>query len=120
MSRPDVNEVAIALGATIRNRRVLLGLSQEAVGCAAGGITYQQIAKYENGSNNMSIFRGMQIAQALKWTLPQLLAVALEGVTTTTDASDRKTLELAKRFARLKPNEREGVTLLVRSLAGAA
>ena len=49
------------LGAIIREKRVLLGLSQEALGQRIG-VTFQQVQKYEKGTNRVSASRLVQIA----------------------------------------------------------
>ena len=54
--------VDIHVGARIRRRRVLLGLSQEQVGHAIG-LTFQQLQKYEKGTNRVSSSRLYQLAK---------------------------------------------------------
>ena len=44
---------------------MLVGMSQTELGERAGGITFQQIQKYEKGANRVSASRLDQIAQAL-------------------------------------------------------
>jgi transcriptional regulator with XRE-family HTH domain len=44
------------VGARVRMRRIMLNMSQEAIGDALG-LTYQQIQKYEKGSNRISASR---------------------------------------------------------------
>ncbi len=56
--------VDIHVGARIRRRRVLLGLSQEQVGHAIS-LTFQQVQKYENGANRVSSSRLYQLAKLL-------------------------------------------------------
>jgi transcriptional regulator with XRE-family HTH domain len=53
------------VGARIRIRRTLLGLTQEQL-AAALNISYQQIQKYETGANRVSAGRLFQIAQRLE------------------------------------------------------
>jgi transcriptional regulator with XRE-family HTH domain len=114
------SEINIRVGAAIRNRRVLQGLSQQAVGTAVG-VTFQAIQKMEAGKTEVSVRRVWSIARALGWTVTELLAVALdEPAALPAGASDRATLEFAKRFSQLRPHERKGVTLLMSSLAGVA
>ena len=52
------------VGARIRLRRTLLGLTQEQLAVALN-ISYQQIQKYETGANRVSAGRLFQIAQRL-------------------------------------------------------
>lgn len=55
----------IALGARVRLRRKELGLSQDELARAIG-LTFQQIQKYEHGTNRISFSRLMEIAEALE------------------------------------------------------
>ena len=54
----------IALGSRIRLRRRELGYSQEQLAREVG-ITFQQVQKYEHGTNRVSFSRLVEIAQAL-------------------------------------------------------
>ena len=49
-SKPD--PVDIHVGSRVRQRRTLLGLSQEKLGEALG-LTFQQVQKYERGANRI-------------------------------------------------------------------
>ncbi|MDE1900857.1 MAG: helix-turn-helix transcriptional regulator [Alphaproteobacteria bacterium] len=60
--QPD--PVDIHVGARMRVRRNLIGLSQEQLGKALG-LTFQQIQKYERGTNRMGSSRLFQVAQIL-------------------------------------------------------
>lgn len=53
------------VGARVRMRRLMLGMSQEEL--AEGlGLTFQQVQKYEKGTNRISASRLQQIAQILQ------------------------------------------------------
>ena len=54
----------VALGLRIRQRRKVLGVSQSALADRVG-LTFQQIQKYERGSNRVSFSRLVEIARAL-------------------------------------------------------
>jgi len=56
--------IDIHVGARVRLRRVLLGLSQVQVSQAVG-LAYQQVQKYEKGTNRISASLLHRIAQAL-------------------------------------------------------
>src|ERR1700753_2661258 len=56
--------VDIHVGKQLRMRRVILGLSQEAIGKAIG-ITFQQVQKYERGINRMGASRVYELARYL-------------------------------------------------------
>ncbi len=58
------NPLDIALGSRIRLRRRELGYSQEQLAREVG-ITFQQVQKYEHGTNRVSFSRLVEIAQAL-------------------------------------------------------
>lgn len=108
------------LGAVIRQKRTLLGMSQDALGKKLG-ITFQQVQKYEKGSNQVMFPRLVEIAAALGTSAPELVALALgDESARPAVVPNRETLEMVKRFERLKPNQKMGVRLLVRSLAGEA
>jgi transcriptional regulator with XRE-family HTH domain len=53
------------VGARVRMQRMLLGMSQTDLGQRAGGITFQQIQKYENGVNRIGASRLHMISKAL-------------------------------------------------------
>jgi transcriptional regulator with XRE-family HTH domain len=59
------NPVDIHVGGRLRQRRSLMGLSQEKLGDAVG-LTFQQIQKYERGANRMGASRLFQFSQILK------------------------------------------------------
>ena len=61
---PRSHPVDVHVGARMRQRRSLLGMSQTAVGIAVG-LTFQQIQKYENGSNRISSSSLFEFAKAL-------------------------------------------------------
>jgi transcriptional regulator with XRE-family HTH domain len=52
------------IGARVRMRRIVVGMSQEKLGEALG-ITFQQIQKYEKGTNRITVSRLHQIAGIL-------------------------------------------------------
>jgi transcriptional regulator with XRE-family HTH domain len=56
--------VDVHVGTRIRQRRTLLGMSQTKVGDAVG-LTFQQIQKYERGSNRCGSSRLYEFAKAL-------------------------------------------------------
>src|SRR3954470_24288824 len=56
--------VDVHVGARMRQRRTLLGMSQEKLGTAVG-LTFQQIQKYERGANRISSSRLYEFARVL-------------------------------------------------------
>lgn len=61
--------VDVHVGERLRLRRTLMRMSQEQVADAVG-VTFQQIQKYERGSNRISASRLYDIAQALGVDIP--------------------------------------------------
>jgi transcriptional regulator with XRE-family HTH domain len=62
----------IALGSRIRLRRRELGFSQEQLARQVG-ITFQQVQKYEHGTNRVSFSRLVEIAQALNCSVMDIV-----------------------------------------------
>ena len=58
------NPIDQHVGSRVRMRRVLLGLSQEKLGDALG-VTFQQVQKYEKGTNRIGASRLQQISTFL-------------------------------------------------------
>lgn len=106
------------LGAVIRQRRILLGLTQKVL-AERIGIAYQQLQKHESGANQVSFCRLLDLAKALEVSVGDLIATVTDDQPPLPDGlSDRETLELLKRLASLAPHQRRGVQLLVNHLAG--
>jgi len=53
------------VGSRVRMRRMMLGMSQEKLGDGLG-VTFQQVQKYEKGTNRIGASRLQQIAHALR------------------------------------------------------
>jgi transcriptional regulator with XRE-family HTH domain len=64
-SKQITAELEAEIGDRIRSRRLQLHLSQEHLGRALG-ITFQQVQKYEKGSNRVSAGRLLKIAEVLQ------------------------------------------------------
>ncbi|TXH84916.1 helix-turn-helix domain-containing protein [Shinella sumterensis] len=64
VSSKGPNPIDIKVGEKIRTQRRLRGLSQAGLGDALG-VTFQQVQKYEKGTNRVSASRLMQIAGVL-------------------------------------------------------
>lgn len=113
------------VGARIRFGRRLLGLSQENLADQLG-LTFQQVQKYENGTNRISASRLFAVARAL--SVPVLFffvdtsGVAEAGGMTLQLSDDfphnRDAFELNKAFMKIADYRvREAVMELVRNLA---
>lgn len=58
------NPIDIFVGSRIRMQRILIGMSQEKLGNALG-LTFQQVQKYEKGTNRVGASRLHQISAVL-------------------------------------------------------
>src|SRR5258707_9803565 len=65
MSTKAPNPVDKYVGSRVRMRRIMLGMSQEKLGEALG-LTFQQIQKYEKGTNRVGASRIQQISEILR------------------------------------------------------
>ena len=63
-SRKGLNPIDIHVGARVRLRRNLLGLTMQTLAKAVG-VTYQQLQKYEWGVNRISASRLFNLSQVL-------------------------------------------------------
>ena len=130
------NPVDVYVGARLRLRRSLLGLSQEAL-AAAMGLTFQQVQKYERGANRVGASRLFDLSRVLDvrvgYFFEEISATAqaaspvevIRGnVTKSVNAPDenpmtkRETLELVRAYFTIAdPKVREQVLAMAKALA---
>jgi transcriptional regulator with XRE-family HTH domain len=105
------------VGARVRERRIMLGLTQQQLADLIG-VTYQQAHKYERGINRVSAGRLYEIAQVLSVPVGYFFDGLQEENTRAVSPRERMCLELARNFAQI-PNERhqEALSQLARVLA---
>ncbi len=106
------------VGARIRERRTMLGLSQQQLAKMIG-VTYQQAHKYERGLNRISAGRLFEIAQVLDVPIAYFFE-GLQGSGETQPASPRQRmfLELARNFALIDNDKhQEALSQMARALA---
>jgi transcriptional regulator with XRE-family HTH domain len=105
------------VGARIRERRIMLGLTQQQLADLIG-VTYQQAHKYERGINRVSAGRLFEIAQVLSVPVSYFFDGLDEQGGRAISPRERMCLELARNFAQI-PNERhqEALSQLARVLA---
>ena len=125
------NPVDVHVGARVRLRRMLLGMSQEKLGEHLG-LTFQQIQKYEKGINRIGASRLFDLSQVLGVPVQFFYeALAVGGAAERGFAErpaesyaveflgSREGLELNKAFARITdPRVRRSIVDLVRAFAG--
>ena len=101
-------ELDLHISVRIRQRRMLLGISQTSLARAVG-VTFQQIQKYESGRNRISAGRLHQIAGALKLSVSEFFDEARwagqSNAMVETYASTREGLELMNAFMRVSSHE---------------
>src|SRR5262249_32233061 len=69
MAKKALNPIDKHLGNRGRMRRMMLGMSQEKLG-ASLGLTFQQVQKYEKGSNRIGAGRLQHISHILQVPVP--------------------------------------------------
>ena len=105
------------VGARVRERRIMLGLTQQQLADLIG-VTYQQAHKYERAINRISAGRLFEIAQVLGVPVSYFFAGLEQDSDRSVSPRERMCLELARNFAQI-PNERhqEALSQLARVLA---
>ena len=100
-SKPSVaraNDTDRHVGARIRERRIMLGYSQQQMADLIG-VTYQQAHKYERGINRISAGRLYEIAQVLGIPVGYFFEGLGDGHGPDLTKRQRMCLELARNFA---------------------
>jgi transcriptional regulator with XRE-family HTH domain len=124
------NPIDRHVGTRVRMRRMLAGVSQEKLGDALG-LTFQQVQKYEKGTNRISASRLQQIAKMLEVPVSFFFDGAPTDEVTEGGFSDMSStayvadflatnegVQLTKAFVRIKsPRVRRRLVDLVESLA---
>ena len=121
--------VDVHVGTRLRMRRTLLGMSQEKVADQLG-LTFQQLQKYEKGSNRVSASRLYELGQILEVPpafffeemTDSLKSGRMAQVAMTGEDRDplakRETLELVRAYYRIKdPSVRAKIKDLARAMA---
>ena len=65
MAKKAPNPIDKHVGSRVRMRRMMLGMSQEKLGSSLG-LTFQQVQKYEKGTNRIGASRLQQISHILQ------------------------------------------------------
>ena len=110
------NQIDRHVGGRVRMRRMMIKMSQEKLGEALG-LTFQQVQKYEKGTNRITVSRLDQIATALDTTIASFLPdgnfTAKGG---TPEPNERDSLDLLSLFNRLQSKPmRKAIVSLVRA-----
>ena len=134
------NPIDVHVGQRIRQRRTLLGMSQERL-AEAIGLTFQQVQKYERGANRVSSSRLFDLTRILDVPISyffeemgagvadkspsRLMGVSASKMQKATAEPDplakRETLELVRAYYKIvEPRVRKRLFTLVKALAKAA
>lgn len=136
MARKEPNPIDVHVGARLKMRRMIVGMSQERLGENLG-LTFQQVQKYEKGSNRIGASRLYEISKVLETPVSYFYegyapanhasgASTLGGLEEEPSAnfvvdflSTTEGLQLNKAFMRVRdPRVRRKIVELVRALAG--
>ncbi len=115
---PDQIEIDQHVGQRIRERRIVLGLSQTALADGLG-ITYQQVQKYETGFSRMGAGQLYGCAQLLD-VPPEYFFEGLQGSGSGTldETRSAEALKLARAHYSINdPAQRRNVRKLVQAIA---
>jgi transcriptional regulator with XRE-family HTH domain len=107
----------VHLGKKLRMRRLSLGLTQTKVAQAIN-VTFQQIQKYEKGTNGVSSNRLMQLSNFLKVPITYFFEDYREFNEIKPDQTDNDDLNysfLSKTFASLSKNQKEKILQVLRN-----
>ena len=105
------------VGARIRERRIMLGLSQQQMADMIG-VTYQQAHKYERGINRISAGRLYEIAQVLRVPVGYFFEGLGGDEGGKLPQRQRMCLEVARNFALIEnEHHQEALSQMARSLA---
>ena len=113
--------IDIHVGARVKLRRTLLGLSQSDLGQLIG-LTFQQIQKYERASNRISASMLHHIAEALDVPVSFFFDDMADGLRRSSPTGDdrmtrRESLELMRHYHSIPKELRHSVYDLIKAMA---
>jgi transcriptional regulator with XRE-family HTH domain len=121
---PSPHSTDLHVGAQVRKRRKALSVTQTDL-AEAVGLTFQQIQKYERGSNRISASMLHQVAHHLKVPIEYFFEGLPAGDSETIPVAETsasrflKSTEgqtLAAAFTRLSPIKRKGIMSMIRAV----
>ena len=121
MAKPNKGRSTAAIddhvGGRIRERRIMLGLTQQQF-AEMIGVTYQQAHKYERGINRVSAGRLFEIAHALSAPITYFFEGIGEEGPRPILPHQRTLLEITRNIAEIRNEKhREAISQLARALA---
>jgi transcriptional regulator with XRE-family HTH domain len=113
----EPHEADIVLGRRLKSLRIRRGLSQTALGDLLG-VSFQQIQKYERGTNRIRVSQLRQFAEALAVATTELLEIPRTDGGEIADMIDtRIARRLIDAFQSLTSGERRCLAALVEEMA---
>ena len=119
-SEPDRDHIDVFVGAAMKRLRRQRGMSQQALG-AALGMSFQQIQKYESGSNRLSVSGLFKASIALGVEPADLLpAIGADGSIYQRPSAHASGVDrLMEAYVALPARQKRAVLQLVLSMGGA-
>ncbi|HET9161693.1 MAG TPA: helix-turn-helix transcriptional regulator [Caulobacteraceae bacterium] len=119
-NRRSANPLDVAIGARLRVRRRAAGLSQQKL-AERLGVTFQQVQKYERGSNRIAGSTLISIAEALDTPASYFLGEGAGGAVedeAMVNIAQRGASDLLKQYVHIRSSKvRAALLQLVRALA---
>ncbi|WP_212112920.1 helix-turn-helix domain-containing protein [Bartonella queenslandensis] len=121
MQTKNPHFIDISIGKRIRHRRISMGLSQKELGSYLG-VSFQQIQKYEKGSNRVSAKCLLEITKKLEVPISFFYADFLTADLPTKELvlfpydemiSSKEEHILLKSFRELKPKQQKAILSLI-------
>jgi len=113
----ELHETDVALGRRLKSLRIRRGLSQTALGELLG-LSFQQIQKYERGTNRIRVNQLQRFAEALAVPTTELLEIPRTDASEIAEMIDtRIARRLMDAFQSLTSRERRCLAALVEEMA---
>ena len=122
--KKSANAIDVHVGSRVRLRRMMLGMSQECLGEHLG-ITFQQVQKYEKGTNHIGASRLQAIARVLSVPVAFFFEDApgggkIESAPMVDVTFDAATLEITRLVQAMTPEQRHSIRQIARTITEAA
>ncbi len=114
--------IDVHVGKRIRQRRWLLGMTQQQLATQVG-IKFQQIQKYETGANRVSASRLWDIAEALECPVAYFFEGTDDAAPSSAEAdilADKEALDLVRSYYAIPEHQRRRLFELARVLSSVA
>jgi transcriptional regulator with XRE-family HTH domain len=115
--RPRPQDIDRHVGVRLRDRRIVLGMTQHQLADLIG-VTHQQQHRYEKGMNRMSVGRLQRVAGALGVQVSYFYEGLTNDACFAAASSQRMTLDTARSFLNIRDRSHQGtVVSLARAVA---